>query len=159
MKTILSFAFIVIFSFSLKAQSSDDIGIIQSLWGMEKRTMVEEYMDLSPAEASAFWSQYEIYEEARKALGKERIGLINEYVENFGSLTDDKAAELINGAASNNIAIQKLLQKTFKKMSKVISPVKAAQFVQLENYLMSMIQLSIQDELPFIGELEEMVND
>ena len=159
MRTFLSFAFIAVFSFSLKAQSSDDVGIIQSLWGMEKRAMVEEYMDLSPTEAPGFWVQYEAYEEARKALGRERIGLISEYVDNFGSLTNGKAAELVNGAAANNIALQKLLQKTFKKMSKVISPVKAAQFVQLENYLSNMILLSIQDELPFIGELEEMVDD
>ena len=159
MRTILSFAFIFIFSVTLRAQTSDDVTLVQSLWGMEKRAMVEEYMDLSPAEAPGFWSQYDAYEEARKSLGRERIGLINEYVENYGSLTDEKATELIKGAASNNIALQKLLQKTFKNMSKVISPVKAAQFVQLENYLMSMIQLSIQDELPFIGELEEMVDD
>lgn len=159
MRTLFLFACLFMISIVLKAQSTDDIGMIQSLWGMEKRAMVEEYMDLSPAEAPGFWAQYEAYEEARKALGRDRIGLINEYVENYGSLTDAKATELINGAASNNIAIQKLLKKTFKKMSKVVSPVKAAQFVQLENYLSSMIQLSIQDELPFIGELEEMVED
>ena len=143
----------------LFAQSTDDINLVQSLWGMEKRAIVEEYMDLAPEEEPAFWAEYEAYEVSRKELGKQRIDIISEYVGSFEDLTDEKASELINKAIANNIAIQKLAKKTFKKMSKSVSPVKAAQFIQLENYFITSIQMYLQENLPFIGELEELIED
>lgn len=159
MKKLLIFCCIVLISPITKAQSSEDIGLIQSIWGMEKRAIVEEYMDLSAEEESVFWSEYEIYEASRKELGKERMAIINEYVENYGSLSDEKATELMNKAIANNIAIQKMMKKTFKKLSKSISPVKAAQFIQLENYFITSIQLYLQENLPFIGELEGLMDE
>ncbi len=143
----------------LLAQSTDDINLIQSLWGIEKKAIVEEYMDLAPEQESAFWAEYETYETARKELGKQRINIISEYVGSFEDLTDEKASELMNKAIANNIAIQKLAKKTFKKMSKSVSPVKAAQFIQLENYFITSIQMYLQENLPFIGELEELIED
>jgi hypothetical protein len=153
-KLVLIFAALIT-TFGLKAQTNtDDVAIVQSLWGKEKRAIVTDYMKLSSTEADGFWKQYDAYETARKTLGAERIALINDYVKNYGTLTDAKATELINKVSSNNISIEKLLLKTFKNMSKVISPVKAAQFIQLEKYFIMSIQMSIQDGLPFIGELD-----
>ena len=40
-------------------------------------------------------------------------------------------------------------------MSKAVSPVRAAQFMQLENYLLTAIQMDIQDNIPFIGDLND----
>ena len=159
MKNIFFTCCILVTSLIVKAQSSDDINLVQSLWGMEKKAIVEEYMDLSAEEESLFWTEYDVYETSRKELGKERIAIINAYVENFESLSDEKATELMNKAIANNIAIQKLAKKTFKKLSKLISPVKAAQFIQLENYFIISIQMYLQENLPFIGELENLMED
>jgi hypothetical protein len=156
-KLILIFAAFII-TLGLKAQSTaDDIAIVQSLWGKGKRDIVKDYMKLASAEEAGFWQQYDAYEAARKDLGKERILLIEDYVKNYGTLTDPKATELVNKVVANNIAIEKLQLKTFKSMSKVVSPVKAAQFIQLERYFILAIQMSIQDELPFIGELDDLM--
>lgn len=155
MKNLLSITFILLISLGVNAQSADDIEFFQSIWGMEKRAMVEVYMDnLTTDEATAFWSEYEVYETARKDLGKERVKILSDYADNYGSLTGEKATELINGAYSNNVAIQKLLKKTFKKMSKSIDAVKVAKFIQLENYFLLMIQMSIQESIPFVDEFE-----
>jgi hypothetical protein len=157
-KPLIAFCILLISPIA-NAQSTDDIDLIQSLWGMEKRAIIEEYMDLSAEEETSFWAEYEAYETSRKELGKDRITIINEYVENYGSLSDEKATELMNEVIANNIAIQKLAKKTFKKLSKSISPVKAAQFIQLENYFVTSIQLYLQENLPFIGELEDLIDE
>jgi hypothetical protein len=39
-------------------------------------------------------------------------------------------------------------------MSKSIDAVKVAKFIQLENYFTLMIQMNIQESIPFIDELE-----
>ncbi|MBL7852351.1 MAG: hypothetical protein JNN04_15715, partial [Cyclobacteriaceae bacterium] len=50
----------------LKAQPTvDEINLIQSAYGMEKRAIVEQYMKLTEAEASAFWKIYDEYEVKR----------------------------------------------------------------------------------------------
>ncbi len=78
MKKLFIIAGILLISPFSNAQSSDDIALIQSIWGMEKRAIVEEYMDLSSEEETPFWAEYEDYEASRKELGKERIAIINE---------------------------------------------------------------------------------
>lgn len=155
MKKLLTITFILFVSIAAKAQTQDDIAFFQSIWGSEKRAMVEAYMEnLTTNEATAFWTEYEAYEISRKELGKERVMILSDYADNYGSLTGEKATDLINDAYANNIAIQKLLKKTFKKMSKSIDAVKVAKFIQLENYFMLMIQMNIQESIPFVDELK-----
>lgn len=156
MRKVLFTCFVLLTSISLKAQSTDDVQFYQSIWGMEKRAIVESAMDnLTPDEETAFWAGYEAYEEARKELGQERVEILKDYADNYGSFSEDKATELINRAYANNIAIQKLLKSTFKKMSKSVDAVKVAKFIQLENYFTLMIQMNIQESIPFIDELED----
>jgi len=134
----------------VKAQTTDDINFFQSIWGMEKRAIVESYMDLSEADATAFWPEYEAYEESRKELGKDRVMILEDYAKNYATLNDEKAHELVNGTVANNMGHQKLLKKTYKKMSKSVGAVKAAKFVQLENYFITMIQMTISENIPFV---------
>jgi hypothetical protein len=145
--------FMLIIALGLKAQTTDEISFYQSIWGMEKQVIVESFMDLSEAQATVFWPEYEAYEVKRKELGKEKVMILSDYAKNYGSLTGENATDIINRAAANNIAIQKLLKKTFKKLSKILDPVTAAKFIQVENYFIVMIQMSIQESLPFIDEI------
>lgn len=155
MKHLLSISFILFAFIGANAQSNDEVEFFQSIWGMEKRAIVEAYMDdLSTDETTAFWPIYEAYEVSRKDLGKEKVAIMQEYAKNYGSFSGDIAKDLINKNAANSIAIQKLMKKTFKKMSKSLDPVKAAKFIQLENYFTTMIQASILESIPFVDEFE-----
>ncbi|MEA3460862.1 MAG: hypothetical protein U9R49_03210, partial [Bacteroidota bacterium] len=137
----------------VKAQTTDEISFFQSIWGMEKKAIVESYMDLSETQAAAFWPVYEDYEVKRKELGKDKVNLLSDYAKNYGSMSGDNATDLIHRGAANNIAMQKLMKKTFNKLAKSLDPVTAAKFVQLENYFIVMIQMTIQESIPFIDEL------
>lgn len=155
MKKTFAIAILCFLALGVKAQTNDDIAFFQSIWGMEKRAIVEAYMEgLSPEAASAFWTEYDAYEVTRKELGKERVLILSDYADNYLSLNGEKATDLINRAAANNIAIQKLLKKAFKKMSKSTGAVQAAKFIQLENYFMIAIQMSIQESIPFVDEIK-----
>jgi hypothetical protein len=156
MKKTLSTLLILCLALTIKAQSDDDIAFFQSIWGMEKRAIVMDYMGIPPQ--SAFWQEYDAYEMVRKELYLDRIEILSEYADNYTSLSDEKATELINRAAANNIALQKLLKKTFKKAAKTVSAVEAAKFIQLENYFLITIQMNIQESIPFIDELDGMID-
>ena len=153
MRESLSIGLMLVLALGLKAQTTDEISFYQSIWGMEKQAIVESYMDLSETQAAAFWPVYEEYEVKRKELGKDKVNLLSDYAKNYGSLNGDKAIDLVHRGVANNIAIQKLMKKTFNKLSKSLDPVTAAKFIQLENYFIVMIQMSIQESIPFIDEI------
>jgi len=150
MKRSLTIGLLLVLALALKAQTQDDINFFQSIWGMEKRAIVEAYMGFSEADAAVFWPEYEAYELSRKDLGQERIEILEDYAKNYATLSDEKAHELVNGTVANNMGHQKLLKKTFKKMSKSVGAVSAAKFVQLENYFITMIQMTISENIPFV---------
>ena len=143
--------------FSASAQvTQDDINLVQSMYGKEKRTLVQEYMAFTDsAKATAFWKEYDAYETERKKLGQDFISVLQDYANNYDKLDDKKADELIMRVSSNNIAYENLYMKYYKKMKPVVGALKASQFFQLEGYLRSAIKTTVLDEIPFIGEIDK----
>lgn len=155
MKKLLLIVCMTASVFGLNAQSNtDEIQLIQSAYGMEKKQIIIQFMKFTEAENASFWKVYDEYEAERKEIGKRRAANITDYANNYGKITDAKATELINHAADIQIDFAKLLKKTYAKMSKVLTPVRAAQFIQLENYLENLVRMEIADQIPLIGELE-----
>ncbi len=156
MKKVILLSAFLMGAILLKAQpNTDEINLIQSAYGMEKRAIIEQTMKLTEVEAAGFWKIYEEYEVARKDYGKKRVSILVDYASNYANLTDAKASELVKAAMANQMTFTKLQQSTFGKLSKVMSAKRAAQFTQLESYLETVIRLSIADEVPFINELDD----
>lgn len=132
-----------------------DIELFQSVWGKDKQEIVKYYMKFTPEEASVFWPVYDAYDAERKKLGSERFQIIKDYADNYANLTPEKADELVNRVFANNVAVEKLNKTYYAKAKKVISPVRAAQWMQVESYLQTMIRSEIQESLPFIGEIKK----
>lgn len=135
--------------------SKDEIQIVQSIWGMEKRAIVSEYMKFTEAEVTKFSPLYDAYTAEYKKLGEQRILIISEYAQNYATLTDEKADELTQRLLKNNTAIDKLQLKYYNKMKTAISAKRAAQFLQLEIYIQTMLRAELQNNIPFIGELDK----
>ncbi len=155
MKKSFLFAICLMFAIASQAQSSkDEIALVQSAFGMTKQQMVKDFMKLTEAESASFWTIYDEYEAARKEMGKKRIANISDYADNYAKLSDEKAAELINKSFAIQGEFAKLQQKTFKKLSKALSPMRAAQFTMFESYIETSIRMEIMDEVPLIGEFD-----
>lgn len=133
------------------AQSIDDeIILIQSAFGMEKRALVEEYMGFD--RGAQFWMVYDKYETERRLIIRERIKTINDYLENFDALDDGEADRITKAIIKNNAAINSLHKKYHKQFNKVVSPTETAKFLQLDSFIQNTILLAIAESLPFIGE-------
>jgi hypothetical protein len=141
---------------ALQAQSTlqEEAQMIEQIFGKAKKALVEQYMDFAPGEADAFWPVYEEYAEKSRELTAERIRVLDRYAQNYGSFSNEDADAMVKSVLGNQKATAKLQQKLYKKLSKAINPVRAAQFLQMERYLQSSIWQSINEEIPFIGELD-----
>ena len=113
-----------------------------------KKEIITEVMEFSEAEASAFWPVYRNYEFELEKIGDARVALIKDYAENYEKMTDGKAGELMERAFNFREKRLKLQKKYFKEVSKILSPVKAAKWAQLENQITLLIDLQIASELP-----------
>jgi 1-aminocyclopropane-1-carboxylate deaminase/D-cysteine desulfhydrase-like pyridoxal-dependent ACC family enzyme len=153
-KLLLLFA--VAFSATTFAQSTlnDDIDVVQSVYGKSKSELVSQYMALSGEQAATFTKIYDAYEVERKKLGEEKIHLINQYATDYAVLTDEKADAISKGALKNNLAYDKLYSTYYDKVKKAIGATNATKFIQLEIYLQTEIRSSLQNAIPFVGELE-----
>ena len=133
------------------AQSNkEEIDLIQSMFGMEKKALVADFMSVDPSKADAFWKLYDEYEVQRKANGQKRIALLNEYAANYDSMSGEAAdkwmAQVIKGTSDN----EKLIVSYYKKIKKVTDPVTALKFYHVETYIASSIRSTIASELPFV---------
>lgn len=139
-----------IFAFVLvNAQSNkEEIDLMQSAFGMEKKAMVMEFVKVDATQKDAFWKLYDEYETARKDLGKKRIDLLNQYADNFDKMTNEFADSWTKQVLDMTKKTDALLVTYYNKIKKVTNPVVALQFWQVEGYILSGIRLMILEELP-----------
>jgi len=154
-KNLLMFILSISTGVGAQTSAADDVAIIQDIYGKSKTQVIVEYLQLPESQSAAFQEIYDKYEIERKELGKKKIQIIEDYAANYDTLSDEKAAELTQANLKNNQNLDKLLSKTFNKAKKVVGGKSAAKFVQLEQYLQIIIRSELQDNIPFIGELDK----
>jgi hypothetical protein len=146
----LGFLIIAVFVFGMaNAQSNaEQVDLIQSVFGMEKKAIVAEFIEVDPSQSDAFWKLYDEYEGKRKELGKRRIELLTQYAEGFENLNNESAESWTKEAINLAAKTDKLLVSYQKKISKATNPIVALQFYQVEEYILTGIRMSILEELP-----------
>ncbi|WP_298533101.1 hypothetical protein [uncultured Algibacter sp.] len=151
-KVILIFTVLFSTNFNSYGQSSDhEINLIQELFGLEKTEML---INLLGDVNDEFWPIYKDYESKRMTLGKVRLQLIEDYAKSYDTLTDDKINELLKDTQTQSKNIEKLINKYTTKVKKASGPKVAAQFYQLETYLLAAVRVKIMESIPLIGELD-----
>ena len=153
-KSALLIALLTFFStISFSQSNTEEIDFYQSIFGMEKKQAVAGFLQLDNNDP--FWNIYDAYETERKELGKKRIDLLTDYADNYLTLTDEKTNELIEQMISQRKQLDKLINSYYKKVKKENGAKVAAQFYQLENYVLVAIRMTIMEEIPFIGEFDD----
>jgi len=148
MKKVTLLLFALVMFASANAQMKEEVDLMQAAFGMEKKAMVSEFIQVDAAQKDAFWALYDEYETARKEYGKTRIQLLEQYAEKWETLTNEEADKWTADVIKLGTSTDKLITKYYNKIKKVTSPVVALQFYQIENYILSGIRLSILESLP-----------
>lgn len=156
-KVIFSLTLIFLFmSSAVMAQSNtEEVDLMQAVFGMEKKDIVAEFIQPAPGKSDAFWMLYDDYEIKRKDLGKRRINLLNSYIDSYDSLDDSSTSKILDEMISLQTSTDKLLSTYAKKIRKAVDVKTAAQFYQIEGYVLSKIRSSIMENIPVIGELTD----
>ena len=145
---LLSLVFMAFFSLSIFAQSNqDEIELMQSLYGMEKRDIVAEFIELSEVQEQEFWTLYDAYENERKELGKKKFQLLQSYVDDYGQVKPEDADNFMKQAIPLRIKSDKLTDNYYKKIKTRTDPIVDMQFYQIENYLADAIRMELLEDI------------
>jgi hypothetical protein len=157
MKKVLLFCLLLTaVGVTINAQSNkEEVEFFQSIFGMEKKAIVSDFVQVEGEAGDAFWALYDQYETERKQLGLNRLDLISEYASNYNQMSNEKMDELVAKMIKQKSSTDKLVNKYYKKIKAASGSKAAAQFFQIENYFISAIRLNIYENIPFIGELEK----
>lgn len=140
--------------FSFGQSNVEEIDLYQSMYGIEKKAIVKEFVQPKEANKAAFWQLYESYEVERKELGKERLTLLGEFADKYENMTNEESVAWMKKVISLDEKQDKLVAKYYKKVMKVTSPILAMRFYQLETYLITAIRFEILDAIPFVEDKE-----
>jgi hypothetical protein len=148
---ILAFALIVspVCAQEKKADASN-MEILREKIHADKKLVVAANMDLTDAEAKAFWPLYQEYQ-AKLIKNNERLGkLIVNYAENYNSMTNDIAQKLMKESLAVEKERMALKELYLPKFQKVVSAMKAARYFQIENKIQAIVQYELADSIPLM---------
>lgn len=151
MKKIISLLSALLITISIYAQSDDDyIELTRSVLKTEKKAAIAETMELSSAESEVFWPLYNEFNEKLYTIQSKRVNIIKDFAENYETLTDEKADELMISYMGVKQEIMKLNKQYYKKFKKILPVGKAAKYFQAENKIAAIVDFQLASEIPFM---------
>jgi hypothetical protein len=154
-KSLLTTVMIAMAYLAFCQSNKEEVDLVQSVFGMEKKAMAAEFIKLEGAPKDAFWVAYDEYETKRKELGKKRIGLLEKYVNGYATMDDAGMDQITKEIISLQGETDKLIVTYYNKIKKGSGVKAAAQFYQFENYILSKIRAEIMENIPLIGEFDK----
>ncbi len=114
---------------------------------------VNGVMKLTAPEADTFWPIYRDYEKELAVANDRKLALIREFFKHYKDNTlDNRLAKKMSEEWLNiNQTRLDLWKKYSRKISKALSPLRGAQFLQVENQTALFADIDIASEMPEIG--------
>lgn len=132
------------------ADVNDEIEMVRSIVRIERKALVEQEMQLAPAESQAFWSVYNDYEAERTKIHDRTVKVITDYAASYPDVSNTQAETLLDEAFEVDADLLSLKQKYARRFAKVLAPARVARFFQIERKLDAVQNLSIAEQIPLI---------
>ncbi len=116
----------------------------------QKTAILTEAMALNDAQAEKFWPIVREYDLERARISDRRLDVIKKYAANYETMTPDMADDLMSESMKIDSDMMNLKKDYYKKISKELSAVEGARFLQVENFVDNLLRLQVQSELPLV---------
>ncbi len=135
---------------SAQDKSSDNMQILMEKIKADKKLLVAENMQLSEAEAKKFWPVYDQYQNELFILRMRSLKLIDDYAENYKSMTNDIAKKLLDEYLTIERLRQKVRDAYLPKFRKVLPEIKVARYYQIENKINAVVNYELAAQIPLV---------
>jgi hypothetical protein len=142
----------------LNAQNIDRyLELLRTDLKAQKTAIITEAMKFTPEESEKFWPLYREYDLEMTKIEDGILKLIKEYYDNYETMVDKRARDLMNTFLDLSQDKVKLRKKYFKKFDKILGATKAARFMQVDNQLDELISVQIATQVPLIRKPSDVI--
>jgi hypothetical protein len=116
----------------------------------DEKGFVSQHLELTEAEAKAFWPLYDAYKQDLEKLNTRIGGVLNEFLEvqSHGPLPNDLSKKLLADMANIEKNELDLKLAHLKKVEKVLPPYKVVRCAQLENKIRAILKYDLAAQIP-----------
>jgi outer membrane murein-binding lipoprotein Lpp len=136
------------------AISNQDMDLLRKDLRSKRKQLIAANLILTDTEAAKFWPVYDQYIAELITINDRKFGLIQEYADNWGKMTNDQSLLFTRNWLEMDIAISQLRQKYVPMVAKVLEGRKTATFFQLDRRVAMMIDLQVSSQMPLVQEQE-----
>jgi hypothetical protein len=134
--------------------SDQDMDLLRKDLRSKRKQLIAANLVLTDTEAAKFWPVYDQYIGELITINDRKFGLIQEYADNWGKLTNDQSLLFTRNWLEMDIAISQLRQKYVPMVAKVLEGRKTATFFQLDRRIAMMMDLQVSSQMPLVQEQE-----
>jgi hypothetical protein len=139
-----------VFSVAAQEKASDNMQIVREKVRADKKLLVAENMQLTKAEAKAFWPVYDQYQDELFLLRARTVKLINDYADAYEKMNNDTAKKLLDEYMTIESLGLKLRQTYLPKFRKVLPDVKVVRYYQIENKIQAALVYEAAANIPLM---------
>ncbi len=151
MKKYLLLLLVVVFTAPAWAQSDTDyIEMERTVLKTERKAVVTDAMQFTDEEAKVFWPLYNEYTAEVYKIQTENLDIILDYAENYETMSDEKADELMLRTFKVTDELVKLKKAYYKKFKKILASGRVVRFFQIDNKINALISAEMALEIPLV---------
>jgi len=133
-----------------KPLTDADIQLLRSDLQADKNTIITHAMQFTEPESTAFWPVYRDYARDQQLVGDERLQLIKDYAQNYDSMDDAKAKNMMQRLLSIDAKFVSVRQEYWTRFEKALGAKRAAKFFQVDSRLSLLVNLQLVSEIPLL---------
>jgi hypothetical protein len=133
-----------------QASSDEDLKLFRKDLRSLKKQIIAANMDLTDSEAQQFWPIYDRYTAELVTIMDKKYALINEYAQNYTTMTSEQADTYIQGRAAVEESVMQLRLKYLPIVRKALSGKSTARFFQMDWRLGLIMDLQLASQIPLI---------
>jgi len=144
----------LLFAFTAAARAGDadeaSMEILRDTIQSNKKALVAVNLTLTDEESRAFWPIYDRYQADLSAVQDRLLRVIEDYAANFGSMTDEKANQLVDDYLAAERDRAQVRQKYRDPLAKVLPGRKLMRFYQIENKIHAVLRYELAKTIPVV---------
>lgn len=142
----------VAFAAAARAGDADEASmeILRDTIQSNKKALVAVNLTLTDEEARSFWPIYDRYQADLSAVQDRLLRIIEDYAANFGSITDEKANQLVDDYLAAERDRAEVRQKYRDPLAKVLPGRKLMRFYQIENKIHAVLRYELAKTIPVV---------
>jgi hypothetical protein len=129
---------------------ADTMQVVLEKIRADKKLLVAENLQLTEAEAKAFWPVYGRYQDELFLLRTRTAKLITDYAEAYEQMSSDTAKKLLDEYMTIEALGLKLRQAYLPKFRGVLPEVKVVRYYQIENKIQAALLYEIAAKIPLM---------